>query len=168
MKKIAIIVIIILLIIGLLFFAYTKLKAIFGVDETAKDESGIVMTKLKSLPDGVKVNFKVGDSCEKPGHPAIKFSVTGLKSAGIEKFGYSFTYTNEDTGALQGNGTTNPVAVQSDTYQPMTANCNEYGLFSCSAGGKCVFYKVSTIDGEYRFYFTNGEVGVWKESYQVK
>lgn len=168
MKKIAIIIAIILLIIGLLFFAYTKLKAIFGVGDTTVDENGIKYTTLKKLPEGVKINFAVENSCEKPGHKAIKFSIDGLKSASVKKLEYSFTYVNEDTGSLQGNGTTTAVQVKNDSYKPMTANCNEYGLFSCSAGGKCVFYTVSKIDGEYKFHFENGEVGVWKESYEVK
>ncbi len=168
MKKIIIGLIIIAVFVGAAFFAFNKLKSIFGIEEKKVDENGMKIVNLKSLPKGVKINFKVGDSCEKPGRDAIKFSVTGLKSAGVKEFSYSFTYVNEDTGALQGNGTTTPVTIKYDEYKPMTANCNEYGLFSCSAGGKCVFYKVSKVNAEYKFYVGNNEVQVWKESYKVK
>jgi hypothetical protein len=168
MKKIAIAIIILAILAGGIFFGYTKLKSIFGIEETKTDENGMKMVTLKKLPSGVKINFKVENSCEKPGHKAIKFSADGLKSAGVKEFGYSFTYVNVDTGALQGNGTTTPIKVQNDSYKPMTANCNEYGLFSCSAGGKCVFYTVNKVEGEYKFYMGGAEIGVWKESYQVK
>lgn len=168
MKKVAIIIVILLLIGGGLFFAFTKLKVIFGVQETMKDESGIQMTTLKKVPDGVKINFKFTDSCEKPGHTAFKFSINGLQKANIQKISYDFTYTDKNSGSLQGNGTTTPITVKNDTYEPMTPNCHEYGLFSCSAGGKCVFYKVSHVDGTYKFYFADNTIGVWKQGYDVK
>jgi hypothetical protein len=167
MKKIAIIIVIVLVIIGSGYLAIKKLQSIFGVEGEKKTENGMTFIELKKLPNGVKINFKVEDSCEKPGHDAIKFSIEGLKSAKVKQLEYEFTYTDENKGSLQGNGTTMPVTVREDKYTPMTVNCNEYGLFSCSAGGKCVFYKVKKIDATYKFYFENGEVGVWKESYKV-
>ncbi len=167
MKKIIIILIILIIVFGGGYFTVKKLQSIFGVEGETKTENGITFTQLKKLPAGLKINFKVGDSCEKPGHDAINFSIVGLKDAKVKQLEYEFTYVDEDKGSLQGNGTTMPVAVNDDKYTPMTANCNEYGLFSCSAGGKCVFYKVKKIDATYKFYFENGEVGVWKERYEV-
>ncbi len=168
MKKIIIIFVILVIIFGGGYLGYQKLKAIFGVDGKTVDENGITLTELKKLPADMKINFKIDDSCEKPGHQAIKFSIDGLQRAKIKQIEYSFSYVDENKGSLQGNGTTMPVQVRSDKYTPMTANCNEYGLFSCSAGGKCVFYKVRKIDATYKFYFESGEVGVWKESYNTE
>lgn len=166
-KKVVIILLILLIIFGGGYLIIRKLQSIFGVEGERKTENGMTFIELKKAPTGIKINFKVEDSCEKPGHDAIKFSIGGLKSAKVKQLEYEFTYVDENKGSLQGNGTTMPVVVKNDKYTPMTANCNEYGLFSCSAGGKCVFYKVGKIDATYKFYFENGEVGVWKEEYKV-
>lgn len=167
MKKIAIIIAILLILVSGGYFGYQKLKSIFGVGDTITGDNGLKFTELKKLPDGVKVNFKIADSCEKPGHPAIRFSIAGLKTAKIKQFEYTFTYVDENKGSVQGNGSTMPIEVKKDEYKPMTLHCSELGLFSCSAGGKCVFYKVSEIEGTYKFYFENGELGAWKEKYKV-
>lgn len=167
MKKAVILLIIVLVVIGSGYLVVKKLQSVFGIVGDKKTENGMSFIELKKLPGGVKINFEVGNSCEKPGHDAIKFFIEGLKSAKVKQLEYEFTYVDENKGSLQGNGTTTPVTVRNDKYVPMTANCNEYGLFSCSAGGKCVFYKVGKIDATYKFYFENGEVGVWKEEYRV-
>ncbi len=167
MRKVAIIIAILLVLAGGSYFGYQKLKSIFGLGDSVTDENGLKFTELKKLPDGVIVNFKVADSCEKPGHNAIRFSIKGMQSAKIKQFEYTFTYVDENKGSVQGNGSTMPIEVKKDEYKPMTKNCNELGLFSCSAGGKCVFYKVSEIEGTYKFYFENGELGAFKEKYKV-
>lgn len=167
MKKIIVIGAILLVIFGGGYLVVKKLQSIFGVGGERKTENGLTFVELKKAPGGIEINFKVGDSCEKPGHQAIKFSIAGLKAAKVKQFEYAFSYVDESKGSLQGNGSTTPIEVKTDEYQPMTPSCNELGLFSCSAGGKCVFYKVSSIEGKYTFYFENGEVGVWKETYRV-
>ena len=169
MKKYIIIGIIAVVLIGGIYFVVQKLIATFGIaGEIKTNENGVQYKELKGIPSGIKINFEVGDSCEKPGKgQAIKFSISGLKKASVKQFEYAFSYVDENKGSLQGNGVTIPFEVKSDDYKPMTPNCNELGLFSCSAGGKCVYYKVSEIEGKYTFYFENGEVGVWKEKYKT-
>lgn len=171
MKKVALLLLLIIIVVlaGVGFAIYRFILVNQTDSSSEKTEKGVKIVELKKLPGEVKVNFKVGDSCEKPGKGrAIKFSMQNLLSANVKAIEYEFKYVDENKGSIQGNGTTMPVEVTKDTYEPMTANCNEYGLFSCSAGGTCVYYKVSKIDATYKFHFKNGEIGELKASYTAE